>query len=300
MNITCNIIRDLLPLYAEGMVSDDSREAVEEHICGCAPCRDLLAELRTETVMPPQTDTASLAHLERNIRRRRTGAAVLAILITAAVLFSIFNYLHSPVYLSAEEAIAGVTEKRDTVIVELSPQVSYCRWQNDVDPETGRRSMTFIAARHRWNVLMDGVFGPETKADDSRKMHLSADKDIWYASTGSGEEDTLLCGVEPSGGRMSLPRLVLGYYLLMAMALGILLAVPALLLRKKKPGKLIGAGAVLCLSFALSDLITTGGNWRIYDGFDVPILLTLMLIQTVLLTAAVLWGFHVLETGRGE
>ena len=88
MKLSCKIIKDLLPLYAEGMVSGDSREAIEEHIGGCDDCREELAALRQETVVPTRTDTAPLEHLERNIRRRRISAAVLSILVTAALLFS--------------------------------------------------------------------------------------------------------------------------------------------------------------------------------------------------------------------
>ena len=32
MKITCNIIEDLLPLYVDDMVSEDSRQLVEEHL----------------------------------------------------------------------------------------------------------------------------------------------------------------------------------------------------------------------------------------------------------------------------
>ena len=35
----CNIIRDLLPLYAENMVSDDTKVFVEEHLKNCSECR---------------------------------------------------------------------------------------------------------------------------------------------------------------------------------------------------------------------------------------------------------------------
>ena len=35
MKITCNIIEDLLPLYVDDMVSEDSRKLVEEHLKEC-------------------------------------------------------------------------------------------------------------------------------------------------------------------------------------------------------------------------------------------------------------------------
>ena len=31
MDISCDIIRDLLPLYAENLVSEDSRKLVDDH-----------------------------------------------------------------------------------------------------------------------------------------------------------------------------------------------------------------------------------------------------------------------------
>ncbi len=39
MRNECNIIKDLLPLYIEGMVSEDTASFVEEHTQGCAVCR---------------------------------------------------------------------------------------------------------------------------------------------------------------------------------------------------------------------------------------------------------------------
>ena len=38
MKISCNIIRDLLPLYAEDLASEDTRLLVEEHLCDCETC----------------------------------------------------------------------------------------------------------------------------------------------------------------------------------------------------------------------------------------------------------------------
>ena len=44
MKITCNIIEDLLPLYVDDMVSEDSRKLVEEHLKECPACRKVQAE----------------------------------------------------------------------------------------------------------------------------------------------------------------------------------------------------------------------------------------------------------------
>lgn len=45
MNESCAIIRDLLPLYAENMVSAETRAMVEEHLALCEDCRAKLGEI---------------------------------------------------------------------------------------------------------------------------------------------------------------------------------------------------------------------------------------------------------------
>ena len=38
MKLNCNVIRDLLPLYADQICSDESRELVKEHLAECGDC----------------------------------------------------------------------------------------------------------------------------------------------------------------------------------------------------------------------------------------------------------------------
>ena len=40
--MNCGIIQDLLPLYHDGVCSDKSRAAVEEHLQTCEACRAAL------------------------------------------------------------------------------------------------------------------------------------------------------------------------------------------------------------------------------------------------------------------
>ena len=46
MKISCNIIRDLLPLYAEDLASDDTRTLVDEHLCDCEDCNEILNNMK--------------------------------------------------------------------------------------------------------------------------------------------------------------------------------------------------------------------------------------------------------------
>ena len=50
MKYECDLIEDLLPLYKDGICSDSSRTAVEEHLAECEKCRDIYEKLKDETV----------------------------------------------------------------------------------------------------------------------------------------------------------------------------------------------------------------------------------------------------------
>ena len=58
--LTCEIIRDLIPLCAEGLCSEASKQAVETHIASCAACRRLYDEPPEEAapVIVPGADAA--------------------------------------------------------------------------------------------------------------------------------------------------------------------------------------------------------------------------------------------------
>ena len=112
MNITCNIIKDLLPLYAEDMVSEDSKALVDDHLCSCDSCTKELAELKKAPKVPVEVETSSLKRVEDTIRKRKLLTAVTAVLTLAAVLVTGTIFLMTPVYLTARQAIEGV-ELRD-------------------------------------------------------------------------------------------------------------------------------------------------------------------------------------------
>lgn len=50
MKITCDVIRDLLPLYHDDICSPDTRELVEAHIQTCEDCKRELEKYTTEII----------------------------------------------------------------------------------------------------------------------------------------------------------------------------------------------------------------------------------------------------------
>ncbi len=80
MKTNCEVIRDLLPLYADDACSEKSRELVEEHLQECAECGTLLQRLKkTEIEAGLQQEKDSvLEYGERRFRRRTATAGLVA------------------------------------------------------------------------------------------------------------------------------------------------------------------------------------------------------------------------------
>ena len=55
MDVTCNVIEDLLPLYADGICSEDSRTIVEHHTAVCSECKKKL-EAMTAKIEPNESE----------------------------------------------------------------------------------------------------------------------------------------------------------------------------------------------------------------------------------------------------
>ena len=45
-DLSCAVVRDLLPAYAEGLTAPETNEAVERHLAGCPECAERLAAMR--------------------------------------------------------------------------------------------------------------------------------------------------------------------------------------------------------------------------------------------------------------
>ncbi len=92
MNVTREVIKDLLPLYQEGEVSPDTRRLVEEYLANDSELRDQMAASafgQQRLRVRPEIDQG-LATLERTKRalRRQKWLQFFALLLTLAPLTS--------------------------------------------------------------------------------------------------------------------------------------------------------------------------------------------------------------------
>ena len=101
MKTSCEVIRDLLPLYYDGVCSNESRTLVDEHLVVCDGCK---AELEAmDDVLPAQTAGRNLKEAEavqKLAKRWKKGmwksalkGVLFAILGIAAILLIIYMFV---------------------------------------------------------------------------------------------------------------------------------------------------------------------------------------------------------------
>lgn len=90
MNHNCEIIRDLLPLYCDGVCSEASKKAVEEHLDECALCKAIHRDLSKDADIPSidaneeRNKAKVLKGVKKKIILKRIIAVVVAVAITAS------------------------------------------------------------------------------------------------------------------------------------------------------------------------------------------------------------------------
>lgn len=94
----CDVIQDLLPLYIDNVVSDGSRELVDEHLKDCPACREIMAKMKDDTESTRfNTDTDDveigvLKRIKRKMRRKNFIIACISVACTIAVLCVLFIF----------------------------------------------------------------------------------------------------------------------------------------------------------------------------------------------------------------
>jgi len=68
----CNVIKDLLPSYVDGICSEDTIEIVEEHLHNCKECKAQLTMMQTDYVDPiPEQVSNAIAPFKKANKKRR-------------------------------------------------------------------------------------------------------------------------------------------------------------------------------------------------------------------------------------
>ena len=333
MNKDCSIVQDLLPLYAEDMLREETKEFVDAHLAQCEACRAELAALKAD-VTPAPVNAQPLRSLKKQLRRKKFTAVLLAVTLALTLAAAGFAYLTAPQYLPYNEtewmitrsprALAdgsimadGLTDLSgvESISVNLLTPVSGAKVTSTQEPDSGK-TVYFITA---WRTPLDTWRGAFDKTGDALNARSANDRTQREAdalqgalakaesartlftldaancaavcySQNNGQDDVLLCGSR-DGGIISLPRLALGYYVLLSLALLIPLGIAFFACRRKKTGKALGHLALIPACYLTGHLLVKGfvtTSYQMQRDFSLIVLTAALLYAAALLAGTLL------------
>lgn len=298
MDKTCSIVQDLLPLYEEDMLREETKEFVDGHLAQCAACRAELDALKAD-VTPAPVSAQPLRDLKRQLRRKKLTAVLLAVTLALTLATAGFAYLTAPQYLpynaadwsvhEPDASLDAVLNGEEHICIEPLTPVSGTEVESVIDPDSGE-TVYIISA---WRTLLDKWLGKlDTVNGNGDKLILldTTNCRVVYYAQNNGQANMVLYG-ERSGGVISLPRLALGYYILLSLALFITLGIAFFVCRRKKTGKALGYLALIPASYLAGHLLVKGfttTSYQMQRDFSL-IILAAALIYAAVMLAINLW-----------
>lgn len=167
-NLPCAVVRDLLPIYVEGLTEPETNAAVEAHLKTCPACTARLAAMRAPEP-PPEAETAKEVDYLKKVKRRSWKRVVLAVLITVLVLM---GALAAKLFLlgsaaGPESMVFYVEQSDETLSLRISSAVSanaYWGWNTksqdgvvEISAREGLVSPLHSTASAKLDIPLEGV-----------------------------------------------------------------------------------------------------------------------------------------------
>lgn len=256
MKITCNTFGDMLPLVVEDLASEDTVKLLHDHIKDCPKCRAEYEEIRGSKVNPSNRqglDTIPLKIVNRKLKNRNIYTGILTAFIISLILFIGFDKVTKPISMSYGKAVESISQQDDLIIVNFKEEVT----DYEIVNYTGNE-YEFMA----WKTTLASMW----KRDEKKSAVINPNGEkvnrIYYISQGD-ELDKLIYGKSETenSGQLTLPRLAMNYYFLLAGVIFVLSLLATIIFKKKeKISRIILPIMLLALSYVLGHMAILGLN----------------------------------------
>ena len=139
-DLTCGVVRDLLPSYVEGLTSPESNTAVERHLSECPDCAQLRTALAGAPKQAAPEDAKEVDYLKkvkrRGLRRVAAAVAVTVLLFTAGVAAKLF-VIGTPIQTQGMSWVIStdVPGQLDIRVYSIWSGTACRQWETEQEPE---------------------------------------------------------------------------------------------------------------------------------------------------------------------
>lgn len=280
MKLSCNIIRDILPLVEEDLASEDTVDLVNEHLKHCIECRAEYEEFNTSKIdfkEKRELEAIPLKNVKRKLKNRNIYIGIYTAFIVALVLFIVFDKTTKPIPLSHEEAIESIEEQNGKILIKFNENVS--NYDIIHYEEEGQNYYNLMTWGNGLSKLL--------KKGEAKSSIIKAEKlgGVYYIGQ-DRELDEIIYGNSLDYNSVTLPRLSMNYYFLMSIVIFVIFMILSFIFKDKKK-KIITSIMYLALSYIISNFLVLGISRVTYhilrDLFFVSVTTVLLFIIIMLL-----------------
>lgn len=283
MKLSCNVIKDLLPLYVENISSDDTRMLVDEHINSCESCKKELDKMYTSNELSLHANVLPLKKMQVTLRKRKGLTILFSVSLTLLVLIIAMGFLTTPEYIPyTDQPVSFTGTSNGTVIGHfVIPGTLYRVDKYRADDNSG-----YIYEISSWSSIWNRNIDKTSTPDFILNPNGETVSSIYYCSN-DGTEDILLYGKDqnPNGGQITLPRLFLSYYATLAALIAIILGFILLIFRNNPIRTIIFKFFALPVAYLIGTICIKGFSFTSYSATHdfFAILLAMLPIYCIML-----------------
>lgn len=116
--IKCSVIQDLLPLYIDDVVSDDTKTLVNEHLRNCEDCKKEYDQMEETLYVPIENKATLFSQLNKRWNRKKWRLIFGSVLATTLLGFAVFSFIfHYAKPIPYAEDLIEIEEMADGTLV---------------------------------------------------------------------------------------------------------------------------------------------------------------------------------------
>lgn len=168
--IKCTIIQDVLPLYIDDVVSQDTKKMVVGHLQECGKCQEECEKMKRKLYIPAETKAPIIKNINKKWRKKKVMISIASVFATAIILFGSFAFVFY------YEKVIPYT--KDLIKVEMQND-------NQLVSHYSGKSYAAVHETHPMPLEIDGekknvsfIFYTETIADSSSRNLINNEKNI--------------------------------------------------------------------------------------------------------------------------
>lgn len=167
-DIKCTIIQDVLPLYIDEVVSQDTKEMVDEHLQYCDKCQKEYESMKRDLNIPVENTDSLFNNISKKWRKKKVVISIVSTLATATILIlaylSVFYY---DTVIPYSEDLVKIEKQNDNQLVSHYFGESYAGFN-------GTHPMPFEIDGEKKNVSF--IFYTKTIADSPSRNLINDEK----------------------------------------------------------------------------------------------------------------------------